>query len=477
MTTMPMPTDDLLSPTSKLLSPVTRLDKAKEIMNEQQQKRMAALSDERIREVMAKDPATRTLRRSTSALSFDMHNMSASDADVALTSRRDIPAPVHRESRRMQMHAPVVESNAAAAEMTNALELERSYELLRRLDNEDIRSKRRAKAAKKNVVPTSNYHLKHYGLADVDRINIYAPFEGTALQKPTGDSSRSAPHLSPRTKPTPIPNTSVHNKNRDVDDEAPQLLRRKVAQPSPSSELRHSTTPLQVLHSPTKTLSSTRKNAKQQQRATRSTPMKARLRPRHASSTFAWTGLGHFVVGAGIVCGVGSCALLVAEDNALIDAVATFDTSLARTIVQRTTSMLLHRYVLITGLLAALVLLLWLSQGLSASDERSIDRLVVCAKEELLLHATSNLPGHTAIPEAYLREAILDLLGYKGPKRDHADSLWPCVRQVLASDRRIQCFQVKSKRGVYLWEWIAPQSEVAMKRYAAAVTSLRNEHA
>ncbi|RHY52559.1 hypothetical protein DYB30_001667 [Aphanomyces astaci] len=330
-----MPTDDLLSPASKLLSPVTRLNKAKDIMNEEQRKRMAALSDQRIREAIAKDPVTRTLRRPTSsATALEPSKLQ----DTYSVDTKNSIATDHRPEpqRRVHKNDSVDITDIPSTVRSKSMELERSYELLRRLKDEDIRAKLRKQAVKENVVPTSNYHLKHYGLADSDRINIYAPFEGSSS---TDVPKRMEPSLGQQPRERRLPphagasSSSRHAGPVNNDDDIPQLIRRKA-----------------------------------------------------------------------------------------------------------------------------------------------IDRLVVCAKEELLLHATSNLPGHTAIPEAYLREAILDLLGYKGPTRVKADSLWPSVRQTLGTDSRIQCFQARSKRGLFLWEWVAPQSQVAMNRYAAAVTTLRNEH-
>ncbi|RHY05465.1 hypothetical protein DYB36_013550 [Aphanomyces astaci] len=415
-----MPTDDLLSPASKLLSPVTRLNKAKDIMNEEQRKRMAALSDQRIREAIAKDPVTRTLRRPTSSATAleptklqDTYSVDTKNS-IATDQR---PEP----QRRVHKNDSVDITDIPSTVRSKSMELERSYELLRRLKDEDIRAKLRKQAVKENVVPTSNYHLKHYGLADSDRINIYAPFEGSSS---TDVPKRMEPSLGQQPRERRLPphagasSSSRHAGPVNNDDDIPQLIRRKAVRPPPPPPAHSRPTQPQA---PTPSPISSKRKASKQPRVTRTTPMKTRLRARQSSDPWAW--LGHLTLGAGIACGLVTLALVLAQDHTPL-----------------------------------------------------IDRLVVCAKEELLLHATSNLPGHTAIPEAYLREAILDLLGYKGPTRVKADSLWPSVRQTLGTDSRIQCFQARSKRGLFLWEWVAPQSQVAMNRYAAAVTTLRNEH-
>ncbi|ETV78746.1 hypothetical protein H257_07589 [Aphanomyces astaci] len=466
-----MPTDDLLSPASKLLSPVTRLNKAKDIMNEEQRKRMAALSDQRIREAIAKDPVTRTLRRPTSsATALEPSKLQ----DTYSVDTKNSIATDHRPEpqRRVHKNDSVDITDIPSTVRSKSMELERSYELLRRLKDEDIRAKLRKQAVKENVVPTSNYHLKHYGLADSDRINIYAPFEGSSS---TDVPKRMEPSLGQQPRERRLPphagasSSSRHAGPVNNDDDIPQLIRRKAVRPPPPPAHSRPTQP----QAPTPSPISSKRKASKQPRVTRTTPMKTRLRARQSSVPWAW--LGHLTQGAGIACGLVTLALVLAQDHTpLVHSVAAHGMAALESTVQVLS--LHHRSLLIAGLVVSLGLLLWLSQGLSASDQRTIERLVVCAKEELLLHATSNLPGHTAIPEAYLREAILDLLGYKGPTRVKADSLWPSVRHTLGTDSRIQCFQARSKRGLFLWEWVAPQSQVAMNRYAAAVTTLRNEH-
>ncbi|KAF0683024.1 Aste57867_24877 [Aphanomyces stellatus] len=455
MADIKMPTDDLLSPASKVLSPVTRLDKAKQILDEQQKKRMAALSEKRIREVMTKG-AARSLRLPARIPSLKMTNASVAAKSTPLDMSKTILAP-----RRIPTKLPSESAEAYTARV-NAYELERSHELLRRLEDDDYRAKLRVKAEKEKLRPTSNYHLKHLGYAENDEINIYAPFDDASkadkrrprVSMPQVSTSCVQLHESePRRHP-------AHHRNGpskvDDDDDVPRLIRRKPkASPTSSTKSAFKASPRVV-------------SSSNSPRSGRATPMKARLRPRHVSSTVP--------LGEGLVPAIAALLLL-----GMVTAAAYYFVSMERLVaargrVARVADALLSwlvthfqdlpSYPLVVLVVCVLGLVLF-SNRLSDADERIIERLVVCAKEELLLHATSNLKGHTAIPEAFLREAVLDLLGYKGAVRHHADGLWPSVRTILGKDSRLKCFQAKSKPGVLLWEWIAPQSETAMNRTMA----------
>ncbi|CAK4158670.1 unnamed protein product [Aphanomyces euteiches] len=447
-----LPTDDLLSPASKLLSPVTRLDKAHEIMQKEQKKRMAALSNERIRRAMAQLDSRRSSRQLNSTDVGERAVPSQSQMEE-MPRRANVSIP---EKKSRPLHRRPVqrsdESDEAFAKRVKAAELERSYELLRRLEEDDKKARLRVQAEKEKLVPTSNYHLKHLGYGD-DNINIYAPFRGPSEESSKQNSRPQA--LAPEqdqkrqaTASVRMRRPSESNERAHID--VPRVIRRK-AKPSPAS-------------------ASTSPGSKRTQR---NTPLKARLRPRNSSVHGNW--MIHALIALIFVLVIPVTIYALTHEQARLSAVKAHLVSVLQSSFQWTLVQLHNRNALVLGIILTLCLLRYW-YNLSASDERMIERLVVCAKEELLLHATSNLPGHTAIPENYLREAVLDLLGYKSNVRKQAGSLWPNVRTILGHDSRIKCYRSKSKPGVYLWEWIAPQSEVAMNRYAAAVTVHRNEN-
>ncbi|OQR95481.1 hypothetical protein THRCLA_07823, partial [Thraustotheca clavata] len=299
------------------------------------------------------------------------------------------------------------------------------------------------------IVPTTNYHLKHLGLAK-NKINIYGPFDAT--KNSTSDLNGKETQEKRRVKIDAEPKKKL---SEDVVENPEHLHRRK----------KHSS-------------------------YNRSTPIKSRLRSHKSSPPASSPSFDTEVIPSSIIgLGIGSIAiftfvisfwneikLMVPSWPSMLHPATAFNF-----LFEIARYFLLNPYQLILFIVFLLVVIAFILSGstLSSEDEQLKEKLIVCAKEELLLHAKSNIRGHTSVREVYLQEAILDLLGLKGDVREHAEDLWPDVLAALLKDSRVRRFRAKMKvqrsEPLYLWEWIAPHSSIAMNEYTARITAHRNE--
>ncbi|KDO28440.1 hypothetical protein SPRG_06678 [Saprolegnia parasitica CBS 223.65] len=447
--------DVVLSPRSQLLSPVSKLHRVRDLETDAQRQRIEAFAQKTRHMMRPSKLSLRTSRKPTFEYAYPLFPKARQPITI------ETATPLFRAKTKVQQAEPNHALPAAqAARGHDGAETERQptqrepigtrteerRKSHQRAIEEDEKRRKLKKAeprsAKDPVLPATNYHLKQMGLASPE-INIYAPFNDEA-----------EPSTSVRASPP-------RHTQSDLDTAAGDLRRRKKRSQSSS--------------------------------VGRLTPMKARLRShRRSSSPLAPSTpesepLSMVSVAIAMVVCI-SVATVAIYGSELINAM----TSGPNAVASRSQYLLLSLHTVaqyflknLSSILIALcvvasvaAIVVYLPQSVQ-DDDRLVEKLVVCAKEELLLHAKSNRPGHAAVREAYLREAILDLLGYKGDARTNAMELWPSVRAALAEDSRLRCVRAKAKQStghsIYLWEWIAPQSTLAMNEYAARVTAHRNE--
>ncbi|OQR94862.1 hypothetical protein ACHHYP_00866 [Achlya hypogyna] len=462
-----MQPDVVLSPRSELLSPVSKLHRVAELRAQAQKQRILAHMEKERRQIRSSKPLLRTPRKPTFEVAYRLYPRAARkevETAVPLVKRK---TPVEAKPEATIAKARVVVSidddvAVCHERATHASELARSYQLLKMAEKDERkwREMKGEKETKPSLLPTTNYHLKHMGMA-APGLDIYAPFapqtkdispsqptqpaSGTAQIKPAHEAPaleaprRRSPTLAPASRSTP------------------ELPRRRKTKPSQD----------------------------------RLTPMKSRLRShrRSSSPTLPTIESSESIPVVPVVVAAGSIlsiALVVVYGSSMYQVTVAFAAT-ARTwhvwhflgeLARYTVS---HCIPILMAIGALLLVRLAVSYGSSAmeADDKMIEKLIVCTKEELLLHAKSNVAGHTAVREEFLREVVLDILGFKGDARDHPSGLWPSVRAALLTDSRVRRFRSKVKkpngRPIHFWEWIAPQSTIAMTNYAERITDLRNE--
>ncbi|EQC32198.1 hypothetical protein SDRG_09950 [Saprolegnia diclina VS20] len=476
--------DVVLSPRSQLLSPVSKLHRVRDLEADAQRQRIEAFVQKNRHMMRPSKLSLRTSRKPTFEYAYPLFpkarqpvsietatplfrakkKAQQAEPDLALSSAHTTRARDRAETERQPPRKEPIgtrteERRKSHQRAVDKAELLRSHQILKHIEEDEKRREQKkpqpqSRTTKAPVLPATNYHLKQMGLASPE-INIYAPF--------TDDTE---------------PSTSVRaSPPRSTQSIAEEQTTAATRRPSPPTAQDPDTAAVDLRR---------RKKRSQSSSVGRLTPMKARLRSHHRSSSpqspstpesepLSWV----YLTVALVVCMVVAFVAIYGSDP--YDALASRSQYLLlslHTVAQYCLKNLSPILFVLCVVAALAVIVLYLPQSVQ-DDDRLVEKLVVCAKEELLLHAKSNLPGNAAVRETYLSEAILDLLGFKGEARRDAKELWPTVRMALAEDSRLRCVRarVKSSTGhsIYLWEWIAPQSTLAMNEYAARVTAHRNE--